>query len=501
MTTTTHTRLRIARTRHTAATPTRSAREAAGMLGVLIDDLRAPARDHADATLELGLPTGGGVIALVGPSGSGKSTLLRDLAGACRAHGSRVIDASRLTLDRRSVLDHFAGTGERAISWLARAGLAEARCLIARGNELSEGQRFRLRLALALERASLAARRADAPPPTVLIDEFGSALDEPTAFGVSAALRRCIPGAAAAWVIIATTRPELTGPLAPDVLLTLDPRGIVTLNVPRASIALDGCPCIARHPEHGHRLRAAEARGTPARGTLISERLIIEPGTRRDYDALAPWHYRAGPPATMACVRRAIDSRTGELAGVLVVSRPVLNAQWRSLAWGERYSSGDKRRDARRLNDEVRCISRVIIDPRYRGLGAARSLVRAYLDSPLTIRTESAAAMGRISPFFAAAGMREWRLPPRGPDARLLDALHFAGIERWRAAMPRAAWRRIERTAERAFIERELRIWAGGSRRLLGRCGASPEQLLEAACRRLTDGTAAYTSDAPSSVN
>lgn len=122
------------------------------------------------------------------------------------------------------------------------------------------------------------------------------------------------------------------------------------------------------------------------------------------YHALAPLHYRAGPPATSVLVLGA--HRLGHAAGVLVVSMPVLNADWRARVWPDLAPVGDKPALARRVNDTLRTISRVIVDPRHRGLGVARALVEAYLSDPLTPRSEALASMGRAVPFFERAGMR-----------------------------------------------------------------------------------------------
>jgi GNAT superfamily N-acetyltransferase len=159
------------------------------------------------------------------------------------------------------------------------------------------------------------------------------------------------------------------------------------------------------------------ALGTPGADFLIQR------GTRDDLAALSRFHYRAGPPATIDLVLRATDRPTGILAGVLVVSRPTLNGSWRAPAWGEPFNTRDKRALAHALNRSVRCISRVIIDPRFRGLGLARELVLAYLASPLTSRTESPAAMGRFANFFLAAGMRAVPMPHARRDERLLAAI------------------------------------------------------------------------------
>ncbi len=79
-----------------------------------------------------------------------------------------------------------------------------------------------------------------------------------------------------------------------------------------------------------------------------------------------------------------------QLAGVLVVSMPTLNGRWRHAAWPDvDWAAGGRTAAARRLNLRVRTISRVIVEPRCRGMGVATKLVRSYLAGPLTARLSS----------------------------------------------------------------------------------------------------------------
>lgn len=154
--------------------------------------------------------------------------------------------------------------------------------------------------------------------------------------------------------------------------------------------------------------------------------ITIEAGVPADLAPLARFHYAAGRPGPIAHVLRAVDG--DEVVGVLVASMPTLNGRWRSVAWPGEYDTPDKRANASRLNHDVRIISRVIVDPRYRGRGLAVRLVRAYLDNPQTARTEALAAMAHACPFFERAGMRRVDLPPSKADARLLRALAQHGL-------------------------------------------------------------------------
>lgn len=151
-------------------------------------------------------------------------------------------------------------------------------------------------------------------------------------------------------------------------------------------------------------------------------------GGRAELEPLLRFHYRAGMPATVALVVAAYERGAdrghhgggggSEPAAVLCVSYPVLNAPWRALAW-----PGVGFADAAAVNANVRCISRVVVDPRYRGIGLGSELVRRYLSRALTGYTESLAAMGAACPFLLAAGMRQIELPRSGRDRRLLRDL------------------------------------------------------------------------------
>jgi hypothetical protein len=191
-------------------------------------------------------------------------------------------------------------------------------------------------------------------------------------------------------------------------------------------------------------------------------RITIETGTLADYTALSRFHYRAGRPATLVRILRAVDAESGTLAGVLTASMPTIDGAWRRLAWPGRYDARllGKSRALRRVNDELRTISRVIIEPRFRALGIAAGLVRAYLADPLTPATEAVASMGALCPFFARAGMTAYPMPPSRADARLLDALHHARLRADDLAEPAPHLR----ASRDLFLARELRAWASWSK-------------------------------------
>lgn len=193
---------------------------------------------------------------------------------------------------------------------------------------------------------------------------------------------------------------------------------------------------------------------------------------------MARFHYCAGAPATVDLVLRARVVGLSEIAGVLVVSRAVLNGAWREIAWPGRFMHADSARAAREVNASLRCISRVIVEPRFRGMSIARRLVEAYLNDPQSPATESIAAMGAFCPFFQRAGMSAIEAGPARRDRRLLAVLHERGL-RVRDLLE------IDWEEEAGELRRALGVWARGSRSTRAMGEARAGELAWLAARRL----------------
>ncbi len=181
----------------TSLRPGRSMLSACAAFGVAVRRVPVGRRGGADrlasaaravAELDATLPAGG-IALIAGPSGAGKSTVL---GGWCRrvrggSGGACEVRASA-TRSEGSVIDALRGPVRGRLAILSSAGLAEATLLARRVRELSEGQRFRLELAVAMQRALKGSGRR-AGVATLFVDEFAASLDRATARSVCAMAR------------------------------------------------------------------------------------------------------------------------------------------------------------------------------------------------------------------------------------------------------------------------------------------------------------------------
>lgn len=156
----------------------------------------------------------GDIVLFAGPSGSGKSSLLRAVGRELRA-----IDAMAIDLPDVAIVDAVPGELRDRLALLSACGLAEARLLLRRPDELSDGQRCRFRLAFALS-------RCPASGGFVLADEFCAVLDRTLARTVAFNLRK-LCARTGAGALLATTHDDLIDDLQPDLLVRCRGEGAV----------------------------------------------------------------------------------------------------------------------------------------------------------------------------------------------------------------------------------------------------------------------------------
>jgi len=347
----------------------------------------------------------GSITLITGPSGSGKSMMLAEISKQFPA--SRLVDNVPFPLDV-TILDAVAPARpiHEALRLLTATGLGEPMLWIRRFHQLSEGERFRARLARVIW---LNQRDGKAGP--LLCDEFGTFLHRRLAKAVALNLRKLI-GRERLTLVVATSHDDLERDLYPDQIVRLG----------------GSSPVIEVRSKDSVRYRSLQGGSANTRQYSLSfaRRLRIERGSVRDYDTFADMHYRQrnqlGWVDKVFLLREGIG---GELLGIVVYGYPALELAPRNRATCKRFVGQPKL-----LNEEVRVLKRLVIHPDVRGCGLGHWLVRRTLPMVGTSFVECLASMGVVNPVFEKAGMRQVSIcEPPASLKKTLSELRSTGAD------------------------------------------------------------------------
>ncbi|HDS3536361.1 TPA: AAA family ATPase [Klebsiella quasipneumoniae subsp. similipneumoniae] len=179
--------------------------EIAESFGLGLDEKAWTLYDNLELDIERG-----DVVYVTGQSGSGKSVVLRELQLLMADAGQRVASIDDFVFaDDTNVIDQLGKTTSDALGLLSMAGLNDAYLFVRKPSEMSDGQKYRLKIAKLIESG------AD----VWVADEFGAVLDRVTAQVVASNLQRAAR-AVGATVIVATTHEDLKNALRPSVQIT-----------------------------------------------------------------------------------------------------------------------------------------------------------------------------------------------------------------------------------------------------------------------------------------
>jgi ABC-type ATPase with predicted acetyltransferase domain len=155
----------------------------------------------------------GDIVYITGPSGAGKSVLLKELEKFVPA--SDKVNLNEVKLARnKSVIDCIDGDFVEGLKVLSIAGLNDAFCVLNQPRNLSDGQKYRFRLAAALGSGAK----------FIFADEFCSELDRITAAVISYNIHKYAKRTGMTF-ILASSHEDILLDLAPDVLVVKELSG------------------------------------------------------------------------------------------------------------------------------------------------------------------------------------------------------------------------------------------------------------------------------------
>jgi hypothetical protein len=175
--------------------------EIAEAFGIGLEDKEFVVFDNLDVEVNKG-----DVVYITGQSGGGKSVLLRELATQMAVRGQRVVNLDEIKFEDKPLIDQIGTDTNHAIELLAVAGINDAYLYARKPSELSDGQRYRLRLAKAVESG------AD----VWVADEFLAVLDRTAAKVIAFSLQKTARRMGAT-LLVATTHTDMVPDLCPDL--------------------------------------------------------------------------------------------------------------------------------------------------------------------------------------------------------------------------------------------------------------------------------------------
>jgi ABC-type ATPase with predicted acetyltransferase domain len=312
------------------------------------------------------------IIYITGDSGSGKSVLLKALEKDLQ---QETVNLDNIDIEPSKPLIDTAGKDfHEGLTLLSRVGLNDAFLFVRRYSQLSDGQKYRYRLAKMIE----------SNKKYWFADEFCSTLDRDTAKIVAFNIQKIAREEGRA-VFAATTHTDLFEDLKPSIHI---------------------------HKRFGKEIQVHYYPNTANRECSLVKQMKIEKGTRADYKQLAHFHYR---DSRLFAHHKIFTMKRGEeTVGAIVYGSPPLAVTGRRKAIGKNLTIPE-------INRDVIRISRVVIHPKYRTIGLGAKIVKETLPLAGKPYVETVAVMAKYNPFFEKAGMT--KIAETTPNPQILKTV------------------------------------------------------------------------------
>lgn len=307
----------------------------------------------------------GDIVYVTGDSGSGKSWILKNVF----AKLPNAISIDDLKIDDNEVVVEGIGKNlNDALLKLNIAGLGDAFLYLRKYSQLSDGQKYRYRVAKFIDHED---------KNIWILDEFCATLDRTTAKIVAYNIQK-IARKLNKTVVVATTHTDLLDTIRPNVHILKGYESDVNINY------------------YTHDFWKEK------KLDMFND-MKVEIGTLDDYEKLKRFHYRQANHGAVKNVYKL--SYQNELIGVIMICYPHLALKGRNI-YTDNVFAKMSTENCKALNEQFECIARVIIHPKYRGIGASYYFINEYMTKfAQTKYVETVAVMANYNPFFEKAGM------------------------------------------------------------------------------------------------
>jgi hypothetical protein len=273
----------------------------------------------------------------------------------------------------KPLIDTVGDSVTEGLQLLSKVGLNDAFLFVRRYSQLSDGQKYRYRLAKLIESGAQ----------WWIMDEFCATLDRETAkivaFNVQKLARRL--GKA---VVAATTHTDLFEDFAPSVHI---------------------------HKRFGKEINVKYYPNRLREHCSLLDEMTVEEGSYEDWKSIAGFHYRSHRVAFMQKI--FVLKQKDRVCGAVVYVHPLSTAPCRSKVL--------KIDSMKELNEKLTRVARVVVHPKYRTIGAGAKLLCDSLPKCGKPCVEMLAVMARYNPFAEHAGMT--RVCVSKPDKSIVEAV------------------------------------------------------------------------------
>jgi len=302
----------------------------------------------------------GDIVYITGDSGSGKTILLKYIKEQMDN-----ISLNDLNIEFDEILiDNIGKNISEAIRILSLVGLNDAYLFLRRYCELSDGQKYRYKIA----------KLIDSGKDTWVLDEFCSTLDREMAKIISFNIQK-LARKLDKTLIVATCHIDLEKDLSPNV--RVDKRFENDVKISYNKSISNKCS--------------------------VTKDLYIKPCSLDDIKSLLNFHYKN---TLVSFVKQIYGLYKGNnLIGCIVYTTPKIKLHGRFLVFGKKYLLDKGHPNMDKINQDIVTIARVVIHPKYRSIGLGQKIVRDTLNLTGYKIVETIATMAKYNPFFEKAGM------------------------------------------------------------------------------------------------